>query len=58
MIAVEPNIKKLSREEKFCLVNQDNARLKADIKVLLVDHKEFKKNKEIGSYIIDTKGCW
>jgi UDP-N-acetyl-D-mannosaminuronic acid dehydrogenase len=58
VIAVEPNIHKLS-EEKFELVKVEHAIAKADIVILLVDHKEFKMMKKPETaYVIDTKGVW
>lgn len=59
VLAIEPNIEtvpsKLSGVE---LVKLDIAACKADIQVLLVDHKEFKNNKVNSGIIIDTKGIW
>ncbi|MDH4610269.1 UDP-N-acetyl-D-mannosamine dehydrogenase [Pseudomonas sp. BN102] len=63
VMAVEPNIEKLPRnlEKQISLVDVNNALEKADLAVLLVDHKEFKTiNKEKLSRLIaiDTKGIW
>lgn len=59
VIAIEPNIEsipeKLSRVE---LMNISDAIKTADIQVLLVDHKEFKKRSISQGVIIDTKGIW
>lgn len=57
ILAVEPNIEKLpenmpSNIQLIQLVDKD----KADIHLLLVDHREFKKLSSIGAYFIDTKG--
>ncbi|WP_448217421.1 UDP-N-acetyl-D-mannosamine dehydrogenase [Endozoicomonas sp. 2B-B] len=56
IVAVEPNVDSLN--EDFELVNLDNAFVKADVYVLLVDHYQFKKFKPSISYIVDTKGVW
>ena len=59
VIAVEPNIDsfpKMSQGQE--LVKIDVAYQKADIHVMLVDHKEFKKHKPDKGLIIDTKGIW
>ncbi|WP_422134205.1 UDP-N-acetyl-D-mannosamine dehydrogenase [Endozoicomonas sp. ALD040] len=56
IVAVEPNVDSLN--EDFELVNLDNAFVKADVYVLLVDHCQFKKFKPSISYIVDTKGVW
>ena len=58
VLAVEPNINAL-HDESFQLVNLDDAIDKADIGVLLVDHKEFKTiQKPVDLLVIDTKGIW
>ncbi|MGX1923765.1 UDP-N-acetyl-D-mannosamine dehydrogenase [Vibrio sp. NH-7] len=57
VIAVEPNIKQLSLED-VSLVTIEEALDKADIHVLLVDHKEFKSITVPSLYSIDTKGIW
>ena len=57
---VEPNITKIPislKNRNIELVSFENS-LESDIKVLLVDHKEF-KNKVIESdYLLDFKGIW
>ncbi len=61
--AVEPNIKQLpeSLKSSLALKSSHDAAIEADILVMLVDHKKFKK---LGSdllknkIIIDTKGIW
>ncbi|WP_352296939.1 UDP-N-acetyl-D-mannosamine dehydrogenase [Pseudoalteromonas sp. 20-MNA-CIBAN-0454] len=59
IIAVEPNIKELPVNiTTFELSTFDNAKVNADIHLLLVDHKEFKLNKVSNVYVIDTKGIW
>ncbi|QUX94526.1 UDP-N-acetyl-D-mannosamine dehydrogenase [Marinomonas sp. CT5] len=59
VLAVEPNIKSLpAMNSTFELVNCDNAKEMADVHVLLVDHKEFKKLPFAVNYLIDTKGVW
>ncbi|AJR09503.1 UDP-N-acetyl-D-mannosamine dehydrogenase [Photobacterium gaetbulicola] len=57
VVAVEPNIESLNAND-FELVDYNTAELEADIKVLLVDHKEFKNKDLRNGYIIDTKGTW
>jgi len=57
ILAIEPNIEKLptnmpSNIQLIQLEERDNA----DIHLILVDHREFKKLSNIGLYIIDTKG--
>ena len=59
VIAVEPNIK--IEPEGIYLVNMNEALAKADILLLLVDHKAFKKLKVthlLNKEVIDTKGVW
>ncbi len=62
ILVVEPNIKVLPEKlhSNIQLTSMDIAEIKAEIKVLLVDHKEFKANADsIGSQggkIIDTRG--
>jgi len=63
VFVVEPNIEKLPAclEGKAELCNVDTAMQKADILVMLVDHKPFKQlsSDEIrGRHIVDTKGIW
>ena len=59
VIAIEPNIvskpKELNNVELFEL---DVAITKADIHVVLVDHKEFKFDFIAPGIVIDTKGIW
>ncbi|KRS21853.1 UDP-N-acetyl-D-mannosaminuronic acid dehydrogenase [Alishewanella sp. WH16-1] len=59
VLLVEPNIDclpaKLSNNE---LVTVDLAYAKADIHVLLVDHKEFKQQGPTSGLVVDTKGIW
>ena len=59
VIAVEPNIKTLPDNfTSMELKSYGYATEHADIHVLLVDHKEFKKERISGQYVIDTKGIW
>ena len=44
--------------EDFALVSLDTAFEQADIYVLLVDHKPFKRFKPVSDYIVDTRGIW
>ena len=57
VVAVEPNIVQLPNDEKFKLVDTDQALKIADIVLILVDHAEFKRIA-ISQHqkIIDTKG--
>ncbi|MDD9179623.1 MULTISPECIES: UDP-N-acetyl-D-mannosamine dehydrogenase [Aliivibrio] len=60
VLTVEPNISKIpSHLHNVDLVEFDIARKDADIHVMLVDHKEFKKGSSMVSKVtIDTKGIW
>lgn len=59
ILAVEPNIQKLNKEESFDLISAAEASQVADIAVMLVDHSEFKSmNKPTTNYVIDVKGMW
>tara|TARA_R110000796_G_scaffold98443_1_gene205879 strand:+ start:1618 stop:2907 length:1290 start_codon:yes stop_codon:yes gene_type:complete len=59
VIAVEPNIKELPVNiTTFELSTFNNAKVNADIHLLLVDHKEFKNQAIKSEYLIDTKGIW
>ena len=59
LIAVEPNIDSLViAETNIKLVEFEVAKARADVHVLLVDHKEFKVSKLISGFIVDTKGVW
>lgn len=59
VIAVEPNIKELPINiTTFELSTFKNAKVNADIHLLLVDHKEFKNTDLKVEYLIDTKGIW
>ncbi|HIF9481706.1 TPA: UDP-N-acetyl-D-mannosamine dehydrogenase [Photobacterium damselae] len=59
VITVEPNINKIpSKLNNIELVDIDIAINEADIQILLVDHKEFKKLGNKTGIIIDTKGIW
>lgn len=65
IFAVEPNIQtlplKLQHMKNVSLMEYHEAINKADIVLLLVDHKEFKNlDKEMlkGKIIIDTRGIW
>jgi UDP-N-acetyl-D-mannosaminuronic acid dehydrogenase len=58
-LAVEPNIHSLPPHvENIELTSIENAKVQADIHVLLVDHREFKEHKIISEYVVDTKGIW
>ncbi|MCG7555749.1 UDP-N-acetyl-D-mannosamine dehydrogenase [Pseudoalteromonas sp. Of11M-6] len=59
LLAVEPNVTQLPKSiSEIELVDLEVAHQSADIHVLLVDHKEFKLNKVVSDYIVDTKGIW
>lgn len=62
LMVVEPNIEALPASlEGAKLANVDVALAEADIVVLLVDHKSFKKigrEQLAGSYLVDTRGVW
>ncbi len=56
---VEPNIEELpSHVNKIELVNVEVAIQEADIHLMLVDHKEFKRKHFNAEFIVDTKGIW
>ncbi|WP_282177150.1 UDP-N-acetyl-D-mannosamine dehydrogenase [Vibrio nereis] len=57
VMAVEPNIEQLSLKD-VSLVKTEEAIDKADVHVLLVDHKEFKSITAPSLYVVDTKGIW
>ena len=63
VLVVEPNCHRLpeSWERVAQLVHGDEALARADVLVLLVDHKEFKALSPTGSkarYLVDTRGIW
>lgn len=59
LLMVEPNIEQLpSMFSTHSLVDYNIAINKADIHVLLVDHKPFKALKPASGLIVDTKGIW
>lgn len=63
VLVVEPNIKELPENLRgqFCLVSKSNAEAVADIKVLLVDHRDFKDVVACAldsCLIIDSRGIW
>ena len=59
VIAIEPNIKELPVNiTTFELYTFNNAKVNADVHLLLVDHKEFKNQAIKSKYLIDTKGIW
>lgn len=58
--AVEPHVSCLPSElvdENVSLVSFEQS-LTADIKVLLVDHSDFKSKSIDSNYLLDTKGIW
>lgn len=59
VMAVEPNIKVLpAMNVTLELVSFEKAKKIADVHLLLVDHKEFKKVSFGSDYLVDTKGIW
>jgi UDP-N-acetyl-D-mannosaminuronic acid dehydrogenase len=59
VIAIEPNVDALPKMYQGQeLVELEVAYEKADIHVMLVDHKEFKRIKPSNGLVIDTKGIW
>ncbi len=58
IVAVEPNIKALPNNlgSLMCLTTYEKASELAQIKVFLVDHKEFKRTNFKDKIIIDTRG--
>ena len=58
-LGIEPNINKLPKDiSNIELENFELAIEKADIHVMLVDHKEFKSKILNLKYLVDTKGLW
>ncbi|HIF9354869.1 TPA: UDP-N-acetyl-D-mannosamine dehydrogenase [Photobacterium damselae] len=59
VLAIEPNIESIPEKLKHVeLSDLNTAQKEADIHVMLVDHKQFKKIKLNDDFIIDTKGIW
>jgi UDP-N-acetyl-D-mannosaminuronic acid dehydrogenase len=59
ILGVEPNIDKLPKNIiNIELTNFKLAVEKADIHLMLVDHKEFKSKNLNLQYLVDTKGLW
>lgn len=59
VIAVEPNVDELPLKFKgSMLLSLEQAMEKANIHVMLVDHKEFKGGRPNSGLVIDTKGIW
>ncbi len=59
VLVVEPNINCLpSNIKNMTLVDFDVASTKADIQLLLVDHREFKSQRPANGILIDTKGIY
>lgn len=57
VIAIEPNIKRLNTTKPNIELADLNS-TKADINIMLVDHKEFKASNAPLGINIDTKGIW
>lgn len=65
VVAVEPHVKELPQSlhglDNVSLVSIDEALIKADVVVLLVDHNQFKTVSSAdleGKQVIDTRGLW
>ncbi|NOI25398.1 UDP-N-acetyl-D-mannosamine dehydrogenase [Vibrio mediterranei] len=59
VIAIEPNIESIPEKMRYVeLSDLNTAQKEADIHVMLVDHKQFKKIKLNDAFVIDTKGIW
>lgn len=58
LLAVEPNISVGDAILGVPLVTYEEATERADIHVLLVDHKVFKESKKPRGILIDTRGIW
>jgi UDP-N-acetyl-D-mannosaminuronic acid dehydrogenase len=58
VMAVEPNIESLPNHLNFFDLVQIHQAEDSDIKVLLVDHKEFKQLSDLSGLIVDTKGIF
>ena len=59
VLVVEPNVDAGHDPVKGAeLVDMNHAFAKADVHVLLVDHKEFKAAKAPRGAIVDVKGIW
>lgn len=59
VIAIEPNIEKAPSDLKRVeLVEFNLAFQEADIHLMLVDHKEFKRSDANSEFVVDTKGLW
>lgn len=59
VIAVEPNINELPGDINTLLLSKLEIAIdRANIHLLLVDHKEFKSMQVKFDYLIDTKGIW
>jgi UDP-N-acetyl-D-mannosaminuronic acid dehydrogenase len=59
VLAVEPNIEALpAAMDGAQLVDFETAAEIADIHVLLVDHRQFKRRPAPGRVVIDTRGVW
>ncbi|TKB46151.1 UDP-N-acetyl-D-mannosamine dehydrogenase [Thalassotalea mangrovi] len=58
LIAVEPNVVSLPEHLNHIKLVDIKKAAHADIKVLLVDHKEFKALNEVSGLKVDTKGIW
>lgn len=58
VLSVEPNIPLSYQIEGITLISFEEAKNKANIHLLLVDHKEFKANGPTEGIVLDTKGIW
>jgi UDP-N-acetyl-D-mannosaminuronic acid dehydrogenase len=57
ILAVEPNVESIN-EKGIQLTTFEESIIKADVHLLLVDHKEFVKRKFQSEFLVDTRGIW
>ena len=58
VIVVEPNINKLPADSNGFELSDIKSAESSQVKVLLVDHKEFRTIRPTEGHLIDTKGIW
>ena len=58
ILIVEPNITSLPEYMDYASLVDIERAARADVKVLLVDHKQFKSMSVPYGAVIDTRGCW
>ncbi len=57
VIAIEPNLQQTDAVEGVNLASLAQG-LQADVLVLLVDHKTFKRFQPVSEFVVDTRGIW